>query len=162
MAQVLTNPRFLDDVALDRLRKLGIDIKPTAAIDALELPEPRYGEAVVGELTDEEALLFRELYDANQALETRTRELIAAGLTKAGDLIRHSDRHKPLSEVFKNNESPVSFDNEADGLVYFTLQQRAAMLHATFYFAIGERLGLHDWRLGVRSRARVVKIERRW
>lgn len=163
--KVVTHHRFGGLGTADRLREAGVDVRNALTqdqVDEMKLPEPRYGEATVGTCTDEEAVLYRELWGVQQELEDKSWNLAADALTRIGATIRESDRGKPMHELIKSGEMELSFDSDDDAEVYFRLQQRAVHLHAMFYWMIGERLGNHRSRLGVRSRMRIVTVEKRY
>jgi hypothetical protein len=44
---------------------------------------------------------------------------------------------------------------------YARTMQRCNVLHATLHWHLGERLDLHEWKLGIRAGGRIVKLERR-
>lgn len=167
MADVVTDKRFgMGADELERMRAQGIVVVSRDAgppdLSDLALSEPAYGEEKAGVLTHEEAAVFRDLYAINNEIEAQTRDLIGKSLTKAGAAIRNADRSRALHDVLTSGDLATAFDSEEEGRAYFRLQQRASALHATFYWMLGERLGAHDWRLGVRSGARVVKVQRRY
>lgn len=157
---VVTHARFVTPERLIELSEQGAEVSVETLLADIDLPEPNYGELIIGTLTAQEAAFYRDLYRANVALEEEGRNMVGQGLAQIGNTIRQSDRNKPLAEVLRNTDlMGLASDEEAKH--YFCLQQRASMLHAVFYFNLGERLDAHEWRLGIRSRGRVVKIERR-
>ena len=164
---VVTHANFaLPAEQLEKLRGAGVDVHTKlsqAQIDELGLKEPQYGEATAGELTDDEAALFYALWQAKQGLEDRTRTLVGDAITKVGGEIRDSDRNKSMQDVL-GEDGPMGLDFANDELAeeYFAVQQKSAYLHALFYWMIGERLGKHSHRLGVRSKMRVVTLEQRY
>lgn len=139
--------------AAEQLARMGIHIDPRAAFSALELPEPQYGEDVVGELTDDEVAVFVELYEANREQDTRGRDATGAQFMKLGEAIRSGATPEAL--MSGANEF---FASEADAHDFFAIGQKVAMLHSKLHWMLGERFGLHHWRLGVRQGARVVKL----
>lgn len=155
----------LPSLSGDRLRELrdaGLSVETTDTLDDLSLSEPAYGETIVGKLTPEETVLFRDLYAANAELEDLARNMVGNRLSAAGLAIQHSDRGKALHDVLSSPQLMSQFDNDAEACRFFRTQQRQTALHATFYWHLGERLGAHEWRMGVRSAGRVVKVERRY
>lgn len=161
MAEIFTDPRFLTPDRILELREHNdVQVSLASALEGLDLQEPRPGEKVVGSLTPEEATLYRDLYEANAHIEGIAREAMGRKLSQLGETLRQSDRHKPLSEILKD---PAALDLASDGEMksFYRAQQRVNMLHACFYYHLGERLDMHEWRMGVRSRGRVVRIELR-
>lgn len=149
----------------DRIRELrdaGISVEASADLSDLPIREPAYGEEVIGKLTEEEAILFRDLFRVNGELEDLTRTVLGKSLATMGQAIQQSDRNRNLHDALKDNKALMSFEDSAEATAFFRAQQRQAALHATFYWYLGERLNAHEWRLGVRSQGRVVKVERRY
>ena len=147
-----TNP-LMPEKAIEQLKALGIEISTRTQLEALDLPEPAYGEQILGELNDDEAAVFQELFHLNMLIETRRREYVADSLGKLGQSLREGTERDLSADQFK---IPEAVEREVHRMM-----QQAAMLHAMLYWRIGERFDCHEWRLGVRSRGRIVKIERR-
>lgn len=156
MSTIATHSRF--GVNIQDLRERGIEVEVKDDYSDIELPEPQYGETTIGELTDDERALFAELYRTNLEIEGLAREYIGAAVTRLGVSIRQSDRNKPLHEAIKEGNVEMDFGSDENRLAFFRLQQKAAALHATLYWTVGERFRCHDWKVGVRSRFRLVKI----
>ena len=155
----------LPTLSTDRLAELkaaGISVETSADLSDLDSREPAYGEEVLGKLPPEECLLFRDLFKVNAELEDLSRTVLGKGLSKVGAAIQNSDRGKNLHEALRDHREVMNFEDEPEAKVFFRAQQRQAALHATFYWHLGERLNVHEWRLGVRSQGRVVKVERRY
>jgi hypothetical protein len=159
-AQVIALGKLVSPERLSELRGEGVVVQRDSILADLSLPDPRYGEEVVGELSDDELFLFAELAKLNLDLEAKGREIVGKSLSMAGEAIRNSDHTKPLMEALQNSNIMESA-SEDDARQIFTLQQRVNMLHSTLHYHLGERFDAHHWRLGVRSRGRVVKIARR-
>jgi hypothetical protein len=154
----------LPTLSVERLRELreaGIAVETNADLSELGLREPAYGEEVVGRLTPEEIMLFRDLFRANEQLEDMSRTALGRSLAVMGQAIQNSDRGKTLHDALSTNKDLMVFDNATEEKSFFRTQQRQTALHATFYWHLGERLDAHEWRLGVRAGGRVVKVERR-
>lgn len=151
MSEVLTSSRFLSGEQVAALRERGVVVTEKADASKLDLPEPKYGETVLGTLTEDEACLFQDLYNVKEELEGYGRELSASAFTALGQAIRQNKTD--------DLESTIS---EEQAKHYFALQQKAEMLHAVLYWGLGERLDAHEYRLGVRSRFRVVRLQRRY
>jgi hypothetical protein len=152
-AQILTSAKFLNEKTTEQLKSLGIEISAKVQLEALDLPEPAYGEEVMTELDEDEALLFAELYHLNEALDAKRRDYMAESLAKLGSSLRERSERDLTPENFRMSD--------AQEKEVHRLQQQASMLHAMLYWRLGERLDCHEFRMGVRSRGRVVKLERR-
>jgi hypothetical protein len=161
MTNVVTHSRFATADRLAELRAQGAIVHGDTDLSDIPLQEPQYGETIVGKLNADEAALFIELFETRAELDKRGRALMARQLTSAGQKIEAAPTNEAMVEALKDQDGPT-FDNDADGLEFFRLQQKANMLHATFHWALGERFESHDWRLGVRTDSRVVQIERRY
>lgn len=160
-AQVLADARFLTPERLMELREHGdVQVSLQSVLEDLDLPEPRPGESVVGVLELAEARLYRQLYDANLTIENIARDAMGRQLSMLGETLRQSDRNKPLSEVL-SDRIEIRAENSDEAREFARAQQHLNMLHACFYYHVGERLDSHEWRLGVRSKGRVVRIEMR-
>lgn len=160
-AQVVADARFLTPERLMELREHAeVQVSLQSLLDDLDLADPRPGETVVGTLLLEEARLYRNLYEANLTIENIARDVIGRQLSQLGDTLRQSDRNKPLSEIF-SDRIELRTEGEDESKSVAKAQQYLAMLHACFYYHVGERLDSHEWRLGVRSKGRVVRIELR-
>lgn len=156
---VIADARFLTPDRILELEAAGATVHIDTALEALDLPEPEYGEVIVGTLTPAEAALFADLYAANLAGEERTKQLLGAKLEKLGSSIRSLGGGKGLASLMDDANLTDVDDEELNE--YHRLTQRAAMLHTAFYYHVGERLSSHGWRLGIRSKGRIVRIERR-
>lgn len=156
MSNVVTHTRF--GASVSDLREQGIRVELADSYDDIALNEPQYGETIMGELTPDERAMFAELYRTQAQLEALTREYVGAAIERFGSRIRHSDLNKPLHQSVQDGEVQMEFGTDANRLGFFRLQQQAAVLHANLYWSIGERFGCHDWRVGVRSRFRAVKV----
>ncbi len=165
MSKIVTHEKFGGEEVINKLRDAGVEVDAVVDSEAVEemgLKEPVYGEATVGECTVEETAVFHELWQVNRDLEDRSRTLVGESLASVGKSIRDSDRNKPMSEVVQSGELDLAFGDDDTEEAYFRLQQRAAMLHAMFWWLLGERLSLHRYRLGVRSKLRIVRMENRY
>jgi hypothetical protein len=73
-------------------------------------------------------------------------------MIKAGEFAEGSD----YTEEFKKAVDP------AKAYEYFGMEAKVLRLKSMFYWGIGERFSCHDHKLGVRSRRRIIKGERKW
>lgn len=163
MATVVTHARFGSADRLKELQEQGIAVvEETRGYDDISLSEPAYGETIVGELEESEKAIFFALYDATTALEDLTRTLMGRQLTRVGQRITDSDRSKTLQEAMRDEPGELVFDSDEEAKEFFRLEKKAAMLHSTFHFNLADRLGRHEFKLGVRTRGRVVAAERRY
>ena len=162
MAQVYTDARCGGRATLDRLADAGVEVKASGVYEHVTLAEPQYGEVVLGELLTQERDLFVQLYDLRLEIEGLAREYVGAAISRMGESVRNSDRNRPLAEVFQSpDQQQMAFGSEEKQEAFFRLQHMAELLHAEFYWRVSERYCVHGWRVGVRSRFRLVKIEAR-
>lgn len=162
---VITHERFaLSDEAKARIKAAGVEVGSVltaAQIGEMKLREPQYAEVLQGDCTQEEAAIFYELFKTQRQLDDRARNAVGDAFKKLGGTIAESDRSKSISEAVESGEIKLVFDKDEDAEEFYRLQQLASYLHATFYWMVGERLGKHSDRLGVRSKMRVVAVEKR-
>ncbi len=131
-------------------------------IAEMKLSEPGYGEETMRYWDSAEQIMFRELWECQKWLENEGRNILGEGLAKVGADILDSDRNKSLDDLLADGKIKMDFIDDARGSLYFKVQRRVAMLHALFHWTVGERLSRHHHRLGVRSKMRIVTVERRY
>jgi hypothetical protein len=156
---VATHARFGTNV--QHLRDLGVEISvhhDDADLSDIQLEEPKYGEMLLGTVTDDERQMFIDLYRANVEMEGLTREYMGAAITRLGDAIRTSDRHKPFHEAVREDAASLDFGGPDNQLAFFRLQQKINVLKSMLYWSLGERFDAHDWSIGIRSKWRAVKV----
>ncbi len=165
MGDLITHERFGGAKVMEQLRDLGVEVSEKVSqeeLDALGLREPGYGEQLMGTCTDDEAALFYALCVARKWLEDRSRTLMGEAIASVGVKIRDSDRDKSMSELMQGDDVQMQFGSDESAEEYFKFQQKSAMLHGLFYWTVGERIGYHHHRLGIRSKMRIVTVERRY
>jgi hypothetical protein len=141
---------------IEQLRRVGLVTTETAdAIDGLNLREPQFGEVVVGQLTPDEAAQYVALHNASQERTKIERRVGGDFLMRAGEKIKAS-----TDDDLAVNPEDVVTEDEAVSL--FRSQRKAESLKAILYWQISERLGYHDWFLSVRSKSRIVRLNRKW
>lgn len=156
LAKVIADPRFLSRDRIKELHEEGASVSVEALLANVKLSEPAYGEETVGTLEPEEASIFAELFGLTEQMAVAKRRLFAAGFKQVGEVLTSEDT-TDMAGAFEQ-ANPFRGDAAKD---FFRLQQKVGMLHATLHFYLGERFDSHDWRLGVRSRGRVVRIAQR-
>lgn len=162
MAEIVTHAKFASPERIKALADQGLIVVDNSRNwEDLDLREPQYGEEYLGDLNDEEKALFMALYDAKQEIEDRTRTLMGNKIARVGTTIRDSDRSKPIQEAI-SEEAELTFDNDQEAIAFFRHEKLTDMLHATFHWNIAERLGAHNYVLGVRTKGRVYKVQRRY
>ena len=161
-ADIVTSTAFgLTDDKLDELRKQGVVVSDNLPAPT-NLPEPEYGEEIIGELTGNEMELFVQLRAVTEQLEDLGRTTMGQAIAAAGDAIARSDRKRTLVDLAQSGDIAIDFMDEDARMEYCTLEARVAVLHATLYWTIGSRLNAHNYHLGVRSKGRVVKTRKRY
>lgn len=160
MAKVVT-PFKLSQDRLAEIQQTGSEVtfSAPAKLDDIKLPEPAFGETTIGTLDAEETELFQLYYQLQVDIEDMHRTALGDLLGRLGSQIKASDRQKALHEAV--NPSSLEFGDEETEKRYCRMQQLSAHTHATLFFQIGERLNCHEWKLGIRSKGRIVKTERR-
>jgi hypothetical protein len=161
--KVVTHERFAGGAArqpaqpfdLDQLRRVGLVTEADAdAIDALGLREPYPGEEVIGKLTADEAAIYVALHNAVKEQESAQHTVGGNFLIRTGEKIKTGNRDSDIL--------PEDVVTPEEVVRLFRTQRRAESLKAILYWQISERLGSHDWVLSVRSKSRVVRIQRKW
>lgn len=162
MSNIITSARFGTNIEDMKAAGIEVTLHETEEDRAdVKLDEPRYGESYLGDLTDEEQALFVELYRSNIQLEDLTRDYIGASISRLGEMIRSSDRHKQLHEAIASGEAPMDFGSDENKLAFFRLQAKIGFLKANLYWRLGERFNAHDFSIGVRSKFRAYKVQSR-
>lgn len=154
----VVSPFKLNPERIKELRDAGVEIE--ANLEEANLPEPQYGETVVGTLTAEEAQLFMAYYDAKNKFDDLQRNLTAEIFLRAGNQIKTSDRSKTLAQQF-SAEDFKNFASDEEEREFCRMDMLVAALKTNFFFTIAERLGKHEFVLGVRSKSRIVQSIRR-
>ncbi len=153
---VHTHERFMRNTTADRIAELkaaGVIPDSERTIADLKLPDIQMGEAVIGELTPDEAALYLAYADAKTEVTRLDRELMGDMFYKAGDAFKRGEEDRFALG------SGLDAEQMAE---YFKLMRRAELLGASFFWTIGERMGVHDHMLGVRTKNRIVKGRRKW
>lgn len=129
------------------------------AIDALKLSEPRYMEPTLGTLTDEEGIDFVRMFRANLEMEALFRELGGAQFIGLGEAIKSGalDVTKPSQEY----DGSKNVDTEIAG-EYFRIKLYLDSIKGQFYWRLAKRFGVFDHKIGIRSKRRIIKGERRY
>lgn len=158
MGTIVSTPAFLGAMGEDARRTLteaGVHIADRTDTSDLDLPPRAPEEAVVGRITDEEAAILRSLVEGKRDFESRARAKISAALSAASAMALD-----PTADIAALSETTEPTEEEAR--IQYRLSQGNILLHAMLHWRMGERLGLHDFRLGVRKGGVIVSIERRW
>jgi hypothetical protein len=157
----IISPFKLAESRLAEIREAGASIHLTlpTGIDEIKLPEPEYGETVIGTMTPEEAELFLTSYQLQLDIEDMSRNAVADLMSRVGQQIRSSDRQRSLVDSL--SPASIEFEDEATEKKFTRMQQLQIHVHAMLFFQIGERLDVHHYRLGVRSKGRIVKTTKR-
>lgn len=166
---VITHNRFGGEDTVSKLREAGVIVESALTdeqIADMKLTEPSYGEQTVGTLDEAEAAIFYAMWAAKREVEDRGRTALGKYIARTGTKISESDRDKPFEDIvagLAEEQGPtLDFDGEEGALDFFRQQQMANMLRGLFWWQVGERLGMHHHRLGVRSKLRVVAVEQRY
>lgn len=153
MSNILSSSRFLTEERQAELRAMGVDLDTRHDTTAMDLPEPEPGCPVVGELTSEEAALFTATSKVYDEMNELQRLGVANLLTVVAGLYRENK--------VKDGLEPGKPVNDEDAVMrgqYFAKLQQWKYLHAMLYWSLGERLKMHDRRLGVRAGLKIVDL----
>ncbi len=163
MAEILTSDKFkkrMTESAKAALEKAGGKVVDEGVDDLsdLELEEPAYGEKIIGTLTPDEIWLFRVFYVLTDRLEELNCAIGGEALTQLGAAIK--DR-KNIKEAHSVLESHME-ESSAPVIEMFTIERQLDTFKSQLYLSICERLGHWDYKLGIRSKGRIVSLERKW
>lgn len=142
---------------LKEIREAGAEPITPVDFDSLNLQAPGAGDKVVGELTDAEAEIFYYFVKVSEELELMSRVAMGEALKRVGESIKHTS----LKNDHNMEMAGMAFESPEDEYKYCRLAQLLPHLKAMIYYTIGERLGIHDYVIGVRSKRRVVTREHR-
>lgn len=164
-AEVLTSTRFgLDASALDRLRGAGVKVAVVDAFpsdDEIGLLDPQAGEVVLGTLDDDDFAAFVELWRVSNELGDMVKAMTARQLKAAADDVEHSASPSEwVDNVNKRVQTTLMDDEEAKR--FFELSARSNMIKAVLYYDLSTRFDCHEYEIGVRSRRRFVRKDRRY
>jgi hypothetical protein len=148
MAEVLRTP-FVTPERLAELRSMGVEIDTSADLRSMNLPDPTWGEEVLGELHEAEVVLLATMLRKTEEKDNLDRKMAGKMLTKIG---------QHLSESAEKPTHP--FDTEGEALAFYRLTRECELLKANLFWALAERFNLHHYTLAIRSRGRVVKTTR--
>lgn len=127
-------------------------VEDACAFEDLDLKEPRYGDTVIGTLTDQEAELFVSLYLLSDKLAGMNRHGSSEFLIKLGEAVRDENKNFNKDEAL----------GQEFAIEYFRLEHKVNYLRSMFNFMLAERMNCFDHFVGVRSRRRIVKSNRKW
>lgn len=166
MADIISIAKLSDERAT-ALKEAGVEVKERVDTSGLSLTEPQYGEVFAIHAEPDEAAIFLELHGLTEKCNLQEREVFAKIMMKGGEAVRSGDAGMAILEILQNTEHNP-FDTDEEGEEFFRNRQRRQFLYDLLHWKIGERTGLHGWRLGIRKqikgedKLRIVKVERRW
>jgi hypothetical protein len=141
---------------IEQLRRVGLVGTETAeALSELNLREPQFGEVTVGTLTPDEAVIYAAFHKAHSERQAIERSLGGDLLMRAGSKIKEATE----DDLVVTADDVVS---EEEAVTMFRAQRKAESLKAILFWQISERIGYHDWLLSVRTKGRIVRINRKW
>lgn len=137
----------------------------------LKLPEPKYGEVVLGELAPDQARLFKAVHETNARLEDLNRRVFGEYCRRLGEQVESSDRAKPLQELMQEGKLGEVFGDGEEHPLLDELSKvglKKAYLHGLLIWHLASHFECCSYIVGVRapkkgSRApRAVRGERRY
>lgn len=153
---VLTTDRWgLSPARLAELEGHGVTLVHEDPLKGLHMAPVAFGETAVGELTHDEAVIFRANREAVATVVEIDREMQAEHMrAMAAKIEAHKDEtgyvEVPYAEVVPT---------PPEG--YWKTRQLAGHLHALLHYSMGERLGRHHEALGVRAGGVIVSLGNR-
>lgn len=147
----------LDADKLQEMKDSGLIVQDaTADLEDMKLPEPSYGEETIGTLTTEEATLFKSYVAAKNEFEDMQRDLTSKSLFTVGEAIRDKTEDK------LGQDGIAAHITDEQGEAIHRLQRQFLVLRETFFWMVSERLKCHGYTIGVRSKNRIIKSQRKW
>jgi hypothetical protein len=122
--------------------------------EAIELDPVGPGESMIGVLTEEERVVFTELYALTNDLDALSKELSARSLEMIADAMRKSDK---MDQISHNMDLSKVFPTDDDAEEFFSLESRLEYLRAIYNTSLRDRYG-HRAVYGVRSGFTVVRV----
>ena len=166
MAEVLTIRKLTAEQEA-ALAEAGVELKEKVDLRELDLNPPSHGETFLAEMEPDEAVIFVEMVRLTQELEGLQRGMLGDAFVALGSGIKGSNPRKALEEAINRDEFKMKFGGDEEEEAFFRKAQRRSFLHGLLHWRLGERLGMHAFRLGIRSPAvgssalRVVRVSRR-
>lgn len=157
-ADIVTPPQFAAKMDADRLADLkakGLLVKDACPIDDLELPEPQYGDEIIGTLTPEEAELYVSVFLLSERIDELNRQGASEVLIGMGEAVRE----KKEADIFENQNQFVTAEFAIE---FFKTGRKLDYLKGLFFWTVSERLDCFDHVIGIRSKRRIVRNRRRW
>lgn len=142
----------IDAEKIEELTSNGLLRKDAPAFDTIEVEELKYGETVLGTMSEEETLLFVNLIQASDEYEDANRDGASKQLIGMGEAVRDKQENFELSEKLGED-----FFTEL-----FKAQRRAEALKGLLFWYLTSRFDCHDHQIAIRTNRRVVKGARKW
>ena len=157
MGKVIVPDAFVDSLLGEQIK----DLKESGAEfgimsdDELGLHAPKSGEKVVGELTNEEAGIYSYLITLSNRRVDINNSISGDVMIKAGEAIRSSgnpDFDRIRNEV--NSEKVIEI---------FKVSRLIEAVHGIFWLRLCNRIDdIFDYNLSIRTRKRIVILDRKW
>lgn len=160
--RAITMAEFLRDAPPELMADAeahGIDLASleaaTQAFNELDIPEPKYGEDVLGTLTEEELRLFVVIDSLSVKLDDLNHEIGGEALMATGAAFKARDvSDENIRKVMETKRTVIE--------QYFKYERQLESYKSRMFLSICNRLGHWDWLLGIRSKQRIVKVQRKW
>lgn len=156
-AQVLTHHRFRtvpapeQEAVTNEFAKIAV----STGMDEIVILDPQPGEQVIGEFTSEEADLYVRLHQTVVACDKAYKELAALGHDKIAGALRKAETVRDLPDDLLTDYTEAEKPAVES---YYQLKHKVDFLKAALWFMVAERLGVHEFILGCRSKRRIVKL----
>lgn len=164
MSNVVTHSRFqLDKIDADTLKGMGVEVLTDFPSDAeLGIPGIKAGEIVLGTLTEEEFSIFVEMVELTSEIEGIQKAITARKLHEAAEklVMQEGNLFEAASETVGDALGNL-FQDEDEEMQFFTATAKLNLLRSTFYWVMGEKHNCHNYRTGVRTNRRFVRLAKR-
>ncbi|QIG76115.1 hypothetical protein EVC24_094 [Rhizobium phage RHph_I4] len=163
MANVVTHSRFqLNAIDAETLKGMGVEVLSDFPSDAeLGLTNPEFGEEVLCTLSVEEFSIYVEMAQIGKEIERITKGITARKLREVADRMQGDEDLMDAAVAGVENATKNFFESDEEEDHFHTLNAKFSLLRSTLYWVLGERYNVHSWRCGVRTKRRLVKIEKR-
>ncbi len=160
-ATIHTHARWVkSETLIQQLADMGVQIHADDPMEGLTFPPIGFGERQVGNLTREEATIYRAFNDLRREVEVIDRNIQGQAMKLLGDRISTSDPNEGnLLHMEPQALQPSMTDEELKS--YYAKRQTTGFLYAYLYWTMGDRLGLHQELLAIRAKGVIVSQGKR-
>lgn len=139
------------DVAPDDFEKL-----------ATPIPEVAYGQTIVGTMTDEETVRFLTIQVLHDRYEILMKDATVNSLETASKSLRGYATVTDYMKALQGGEARNETMNDADLEKMYKMDALLTVRRASLFYDIQDRLSVFRFKIGIRSKRRVVTLDRKF